>query len=121
MEIIYYFSSGFWKYEVWFKIKEYLRKKIRGYSDSEWYNFNTETAKYIIPRLKHLRKNLHGWPGEYQGFKTPEEWEKAIDEMIWTFEFINSDDFDFVKDRAKWDRMQNGLNLFAKNYTHLWD
>jgi hypothetical protein len=119
-EIRYFFSEGLWKHTIWYGIKEHFRRKIRGYSDSEWYNFNTETAKYIIPRLKHLRNNLHAWPAG-KDVQTPEDWEKILDEMIWTFEFINSDDFDYVKDKSQWDRMQEGLNLFAKYYVDLWD
>jgi hypothetical protein len=81
---------------------------------------------------------------------TPEEWEKVIDELIWTFEYLNDDErmnpFPNIYEDKQWTcnrekspeqkqlfdewmkktneldvRKQKGLELFAKYYCHLWD
>jgi len=43
-------------------IKEKLRKIFRGYSGGEWYDFYSCHARYCLPRLHHLRENIHGHP-----------------------------------------------------------
>lgn len=81
---------------------------------------------------------------------TPEEWEKVIDELIWTFEYLTDDErfnpFPDYYEGKEWnfnlektpeqkqlfdewmkknneleERKQKGLELFAKYYCHLWD
>ena len=81
---------------------------------------------------------------------TPEEWEKVIDELIWTFEYLTDDErmnpFPNSYEDKKWicnkekspeqkqlfdewmkktneleTRKQKGLELFAKYYCNLWD
>jgi len=42
-----------------FKIKNTFQKLIRGYSDSDCWNLPQATAKFILPRIKHLRKNFN--------------------------------------------------------------
>jgi hypothetical protein len=50
-------------------------------------------------------------------------WEWVMDEMIWTFEMLNSDEYhvewQFRRDID--ERMQRGLKLFGKYYRGLWD
>jgi hypothetical protein len=40
-------------------LKNKLQKLIRGYSDSDCWNLPQSTAKFILPRIKHLRQNYH--------------------------------------------------------------
>ena len=40
-------------------LKNRLQKLIRGYSDSDCWNLPQATAKFILPRMKHLRKNYN--------------------------------------------------------------
>ena len=42
-----------------FKIKNTFQKLIRGYSDSDCWNLPQATAKFLLPRIKHLRKNFN--------------------------------------------------------------
>jgi len=42
-----------------FKIKNTFQKLIRGYSDSDCWNLPQATAEFILPRIKHLRKNFN--------------------------------------------------------------
>jgi hypothetical protein len=47
------FLNGKWK------VKNTLQKLTRGYSDSDCWNLPQSTAKFILPRIKHLRQNYH--------------------------------------------------------------
>jgi len=40
-------------------LKNKLQKLIRGYSDSDCWNLPQSTAKFVLPRIKHLRQNYH--------------------------------------------------------------
>jgi len=40
-------------------LKNKLQKLIRGYSDSDCWNLPQTIAKFILPRIKHLRKNYN--------------------------------------------------------------
>ena len=40
-------------------LKNKLQRLIRGYSDSDCWNLPQAIAKFILPRIKHLRKNYH--------------------------------------------------------------
>ena len=40
-------------------LKNKLQKLIRGYSDSDCWNLPQAIAKFMLPRIKHLRQNYH--------------------------------------------------------------
>lgn len=40
-------------------LKNRLQKLFRGYSDSDCWNLPQATAKFMLPRIKHLRKNYN--------------------------------------------------------------
>ena len=134
-------------YEIkrWF-ISTYQRIRY-GVSNEECWSLDGTFSKFILPRLKHFKK-MKRW-GYHPDF-TPEEWEKVIDELIWTFEYLNDDErmnpFPDSYEDIKWTcnrekspeqkqrfdewmkktneldtRKQKGLELFAKYYCHLWD
>jgi hypothetical protein len=41
------------------KVKNVLQKITRGFSDSDCWNLPQSTAKFLLPRMKHLRQNYH--------------------------------------------------------------
>jgi len=41
------------------KAKNVFQKLTRGFSDSDCWNLPQSTAKFLLPRIKHLRKNYH--------------------------------------------------------------
>ena len=47
-----------------------------------------------------------------------DKWDNIMDKMIYSFECIMQDNNLEIED---WDRVQEGLDLFAKHYTSLWD
>ena len=50
-----------------------------------------------------------------------DKWNTIMDKMIYSFGAIMNDDFLYKYDQDEWNRIQEGLDLFAKHYTSLWD
>ena len=107
--------------ELWFRLKPcwwfrdityWLRKKRQkwttGFPHEEFWDFKSALANWALPRLKHMKDNLHGYPScliseekweeisagkeivdegrnirEEHGMK---EWNKILDKIIWSFE-----------------------------------
>jgi len=131
---VYYFFWRLWGYHLsprslYHHIKYLFQYITRGYSDKQCWSLDWTFAKFAIPRLKTLKTMTHGHPID---FKSIEEWHKAIDKMIWSFEFVltdyGSEDFDF-EDYKGWKKMNDariekykeGMNLFTEYYWNLWD
>jgi hypothetical protein len=71
----------------WF-IDTYQRMRY-GVTDSECWSLTDTFTKFILPRLKHFKKvNVNSHPIDV----TPEEWSEILDEIIWTFEYMNDPD-----------------------------
>jgi len=55
-------EANYWYHSIlngkW-KIKNTFQKLIRGYSDIDCWNLPQSTAKFMLPRIKHLRKNFN--------------------------------------------------------------
>ena len=75
-------------------------------------------ADWIIPRLRRFKELATGYPADITSF---EQWQAIIDEIIWTFEYIQKESS--WSDRH-WKRnskrMEAGLALFAEYLTGLW-
>ena len=111
-ELTWYFKLWHWYIKRYASdIEYYFRKKYQkyttGFPHEEAWNFNWWHAKVVVPRLKHMRNNLNGYPcalgcGEEVGSdEKQKEWEDILDKMIWSFEHFNdhidpifSDDYD---------------------------
>lgn len=120
------------------RLRKKQLKKFGAYvNPREVWNLDVTLAKYIIPRLKLLKKIQHGYPGKGD-MDTPEKWDEALDKMIKAFELhlkmvdLNDDYFDKSEGDGKWHADMNkieadeaivkeGLYLFAEWYGSLWD
>ena len=94
------------------KLQKHYKK--HGWDPSETWNLDVTIAHFILPRLKYLRKNTHGYPANL----TEKSWDKILKQMIKAFKLITSDD-DFTVHSTK--KLDKGLQLFAKYYRGLWD
>jgi len=173
------------------KMRGERKEKIVIHNYDAWSADHT-LAKIIAPLLHKVKEDKHGVPCEFLGkeysdlvssnefwaekgdgplhdhadvlFKQAEdEWNKALDHMIWAFEEYNKDNWDdpyWTGERGEcesiasgethwnpitkkdeqlfelkstgtrecdwegrqkhWDRMQEGINLFAKHFSSLW-
>lgn len=90
------------------------QKRTRGFSDDDTWNLDVTIAKFILPRLIKFREKNNGYP---YGM-SESEYAQILDDMIYSFDAITKQwDKDFVADN---DRIQKGLDLFAKYYRALW-
>lgn len=95
------------------RLKKHLKK--HGFDPSETWNLDYTFARFILPRLKYFRNNLHGYPSDL----SMKKWEKILDKIILSFEIIVNDDL--LSDTKNIKKVQKGLRLFAKYYLNLWD
>ena len=100
------------------KLKRLFRfsyqKQKRGFSDKDTWNLDVTFARFIVPRLIRFKEMNHGFPADL----TDDSWNSILDDMIYSFESITKEfDHNFVPDN---DRIQKGLDLFAKYYRGLW-
>ena len=138
---------GFSYASFFFREKVFGRIKY-GFPPYEAHDFFSYHAKWCIKRLKFLRNDSRGYPASQASL---EEWHDILDKIIWSFENVGNEpepirppNYDgrhrVVKhgdsiafeniDSRPWDwtpvekhreRVQEGLDLFAKHYLSLWD
>ncbi len=98
-------------------------------------------ARIIHPALIRLKETKHGYPELWEdGMVTHHNWDRqlhfdfidedietnylidkwngVLDKMIYSFGKIMEDAY---FDNEEWETIQEGLDLFAKHYTSLWD
>tara|TARA_B100001778_G_C18404254_1_gene545651 strand:- start:161 stop:550 length:390 start_codon:yes stop_codon:yes gene_type:complete len=98
-------------------------------------------ARIIHPALIRLKETKHGYPELWEdGMVTHHNWDRQLhfdfidedietnylidkwngvmDKMIYSFGKIMEDNY---FDNEEWERIQEGLDLFSKHYTSLWD
>ena len=100
----------------------------RGFSDKQVWSLDITVAKYAIPRLKRLKKIGLGYP---PAFNSMIGWHRAIDKMIWSFEYVLTDYGSaqyHTNNHKQWSileaknmkKFDEGMSLFAKHYKDLW-
>ena len=70
--------------------KKWLKEQGLYVNPKETWNLDYTIAKFVLPRLKLFKKLNNGYPGR-EGMETEEEWDEALDKMIWSFEQIIND------------------------------
>ena len=124
---IYYFF--YWKINhTYWAIRYFIQRHItQGYADPEAFGLHYYASQYILPRLKAMRGDLHGSPADLEF----EEWEKVIDEIIWSLqrhlEYQDMPDGVYFpktyseEQIAEGLRMDKGFELMGKYWADLWD
>lgn len=113
------------------KQKEQIKKFIdkNGFSSAECWNLSETIARFILPRLIHLKKIHHGlfWKDPFDKKNNSTLSEKETDEvynkMIKVFEYAAfKQNLDYsAPDKKELDGYKEGLELFAKYFFELWD
>ena len=108
------------------------------------WNLDHTLSCIIHPALIRLRETKQGYPQLFEdGMVTPHYWDRQLhfdfideeveekyllnkwndimDKMIYSFGVIKNDGLFEKYDEEEWNRIQEGLDLFAKHYTSLWD
>jgi hypothetical protein len=104
-------------------IKTYQRLRY-GVSDSECWNLSNTITSFVLPRLKHFKKmKRYAYPPDI----TPEQWEEIIDELIWTFEFMDNDGEElnpfpqvWKKDESLWEYCEREKTEEEKESMNKW-
>jgi hypothetical protein len=65
-------------------IKFFFQKRLKGFSDDETWNLDSEISKFVLPRLKRFKELNICHPGNL----TPTKWDQMIDDMIFYHECI---------------------------------
>lgn len=104
-------------FSIYYNIIHTIQRVIRGFSDDELWNLDVTIAKFVLPRLKRFRKNINGYPGD---FKDENEWYDVLDKMIQAFDLIAESGYYLPNDK-NYRIIEDGLDLFRKYYSCLWD
>jgi hypothetical protein len=97
-------------------IKHWVQRRLRGWDDSDTWDMSLATSKLLVPRLIRFKQLNNGIPHDL----TEAKWNKILDEMIWTFQFLASDEQYACFDKKKWARVERGLDLFREHFRDLW-
>lgn len=105
-----------------------IRKKkgLAKITIEECWSLDETLAKLILPRLqKYIQINEHGYP---HTLNNHEEWHEIIQKMIFAFDIIANRKYPSIKNKnwlelevEQTEKIQEGLDLFAKYFRNLWD
>jgi hypothetical protein len=92
-----------------------------GFNPKDVWSLDHSIALYILPRLKHLKKVVHGHPDGL----TFRQWKRELDKMIAAFSIITDETkYYHIGSRRHHPHQKTidaGLDAFRKHYHHLWD
>jgi hypothetical protein len=90
------------------KLKFWWQRQTRGFSDDELWSLDITIAKFILPRLEAFKNCC------------TTDMEEHVEDILWSFRFVLSDDYVPVVSNENWKKFQKGMNRFAKYYLGLW-
>lgn len=110
-----------------------IKVKIHPY---DLWSLDVSLAHVILPALRAFRLNISGYPGSLwkddnkdNDDSSMNQWEAIIDKMIWSFEnciedpkfpgLHNEELYNAMKEHE--NKVQEGIDLFAKYYRNLWN
>lgn len=123
------------KISLFFQDLKFCWQRIKyGWCDRDTWNMDVWFLNVIVPMLKYLRDNQHGFPGTM----TVDEWNKILNRMICLFEACNEDHEEEIYDKYYPDRKKfieelrkederkekcknEAFELFSKHFWDLWD
>jgi hypothetical protein len=97
-------------------IRFFFQRMTRGWDDSELWSLDYSLARLISPRLQLFARNTKSFPGNM----TEQEWSIILNKMCESFEYYGSEERWSGDEGADINKYQEGLDLFAKHYGHLW-
>lgn len=103
----------------------------RGWSDMDLWDLDCAFAEFIVPRLRELKKKKDGIPcvcfsdnytGNEKGEreKAKKKWNGIIDTMINGFAYILTDDYRYLTDEKKQEKIEPALENFKVYFGNLW-
>ena len=95
-------------------LRYFLKNRVRDY---EVWNLDDAIVRFVLPRLKLLRKDINGYPESVGSF---ENWLTIIDKVIWSFE-RELDWTDYKKTKEDFKKYEEGIELFGEHWRSFWD
>lgn len=102
------------------RIRFWLQRRVRKFSDDELWSLDVTIAKFILPRLRRFKQKNDSHPSTL----SEKEWNKKLDEMIYSFSYYARGEQRQYEntEESKSEQKQaiHGLRMFAQWYGHLW-
>jgi len=67
------------------EVNYFLQRADKGWAKRDTWNFDNYLSKVIKDGLRYLKKTMHGYPSNL----TEKQWNKVLDNIIWTFDIAN--------------------------------
>jgi hypothetical protein len=102
------------------KIRWFIQRGCRGYSDNDVWNFNFYLTNVLIGGITQLKTKSHGFPAQL----TAEKWDEILGQIVNHLQAsIDADEnAATLKELKAGDaELQKGLKLICKWYGNLWD
>ena len=84
-----YYSSRYylkkpWKFfnDTWLNLKAAWQRMTRGWANRDTWNLDSYLLEILPEMVDYLREHSHSYPGEHNGFPTPESWDSYLKEEI---------------------------------------
>jgi hypothetical protein len=79
-----YYIKKPWEFfeDTWLNLKAAWQRAKRGWADRDTWNLDSYLLEILPEMIDYLREHTHGYPGEYNGFPTPESWDNYLREEI---------------------------------------
>lgn len=108
--------------EIYDKIKWFIQRGKRGYSDYDTWSFDVYIVGVLAGGLKHLSKHAAGFPGNDE-FPTWESWSDKLKEVAEVLEKYDKifDIMDLKEEEKIYNDTQEALKWVAENVGALWD
>ena len=104
------------RHKLWKRsLRFFWQRVIRGWDDGETFSLDYSLSKLIAPRLKRFAELRYGYPSDM----SEGEWQRDLDKMVEAFEFSASEKR-WLASPEEYDKHQEGIELFAKNFFGLW-
>lgn len=110
------------------KRKKWLKRHNLYVNPKELWNLDYTIAEFVLPRLRKFKNATNSYP-ENSEIDVFEKWISTIDKMILAFEYLSDEDewwignskYDYKQEfKRRQEVIKEGLELFAKYFSHLW-
>ncbi len=116
-------------HDLYLRAKWFVQRGMRGYSDSDVWNWCGHHSKVMVGVLQYLRKYKHGYPAGL----TPGKWAKKLEVMEQGFQAAIDEENDYTSYKTlskkeyrklifqRQRKLMLGLKYFRTYYYSLWD
>lgn len=93
------------------------QRLTRGFDDDSLFDLDIELAKFMIPRLKEVKKRVRHYPTSYSSLRG---WKKDISAIIKGLELSLTEYANFTRKKSNQAKIDKAYELLGKKIGHLW-